>query len=158
MEKVCLDSGGLDAVEADDVLLGYNGNVFDGNITNDDTTQTNDEENVCNFDDQGSSVPKDLSDVATNALITKKMITNQLFIQEPQQVTSAACTLPTNKLEEQSIMMEYEEKPTCSSEAVITTEEIVSSCITEDDNVPVLEEVISGIQCDLAGAIGICDI
>ena len=157
---VCLDSE-MGAMETNNELLGYNGNMFDGNITNDDSTQTNDDEendlsDYCNLNDQDSNVSRNSHHNHVDVLTSKKMSTEH---QEPQQVTSTACILPsTNKLEEQPIVMECNKVSTCSSEAIITTEESVSSCITEDDNVPVLEEVISDIQCDLAGEFEVCDI
>jgi len=150
----------MGVMEINNELINYSVNEFDGNITNVDTIQTK-ENNSSNcevpstandFDDQSSGVPRSPNSVAINVPSVLEMITDQLFIQEPQLVTSAACTLPTtNKLKEQSTMMECKEAPTCSSEAV----EIVSSCITEDDIVPVLEEMISDIQCYFAGGLGI---
>ena len=165
MGMVCLDSK-MGAMETNNELLRYNGNEFDGNIINDDKTQTKDDENdssncevpstANDFDDRDPSVSMSPNNDAMNILSIMEMSTNQLFIQKPQCVTVASCTLPTtNKLQNQPIKMECEEVTICSSEAVITTEEIVSHCITEDDNVLVLKEEISDVQCDLAGEFGV---
>ena len=59
-----MDSDELDAVEVSNELLGYNGYVFDGHITNDDTTQINDDEENNkipytpdnNLEEQGSDI------------------------------------------------------------------------------------------------------
>jgi len=120
------------------VMLFGNRRTNDGR---DRTTQT-----------QGSTVPMNPSNKDINTLSSKEMSDNHSLTQEPQHVI---CTLPTTKRLEQSIVMECKEEQTCSSEIVITTEEIVSHCITEGDNVLVLKEEISDVQCDLAGEFGV---
>jgi len=62
----------MDAMETNNELLGYNGNMFDGNVTNDDTTQTNDDEEndsfncevPCTANNLDSSVPRSLNNGA----------------------------------------------------------------------------------------------
>ena len=84
---------------------------------------------------QGSTVPMNPSNKDINTLSSKEMSDNHSL---PQHVV---CTLPTtNKLEEQSIVMECKEEQTCSSEIVITTEDVV----------------ISDILSDAVGKFGVC--
>ena len=143
--------------------------LFFNKTRTDDSTQSNKDEGNSpsnyaphtdsSLEDQGL---RGLRNDGINVLSIKD--TSSLTPQQPPQpVTSAVCALPTaNKLQEQSIVIECKEEPTCYGEAVITTQEIACSCIAEDDKVipPLLvfEEVGSDVQNDAAGEFEICDI
>jgi len=102
-----------------------------------DTPQTNgvEEDNSSNYeipctvdklDDQGSSVPSNMSNDDITVLSTKDLHECDPPTQESQPMTSAACTsltTDTSELQEKSTMMNDKKEPTCSDKAVIATAE-----------------------------------
>ena len=125
----------VNVMEANDELFQgcsqSNGNMFDEDTTHDEKNNRSH-----HLEDQA---PIDPRDDGISVFSTKEGITST-FTQDLQQMANVACTLPaTNKLQEQCILMKYEEEPTCSSEVIITSED-------------------KEVQNDVTGEFGICDI
>ena len=122
--------------------------------------------------DQGSAVIKNLSNVDMTLISSNHfqeselncLTTDDLFTQESQHMISTLSTSnEVSSLQEQSTMMDYKEEPSCSSDAVITTEDEETARITKEVYVlsSVFDEMISDVQDeedDDTGEFGVWEI